>query len=134
MNLKENKEDHRNMNENPTLEEYPEGEESFTTDAESETEVEFDSDDSSDTEIHGVIGNRPFRFIIEEAARSKLDGIAYGLHEDGQYFLIDKDEAMIRGLIVHCLIERLIEDGILKAITPIRKANESEMLTQEEQK
>lgn len=92
-----------------------------TSDSESDSESSDMDEDSSDTdEIDGVVGedNAPFRFIFDEEARARsLDGLAYGIDKNGHYFVICEDGDTVRGLLVHTLIERNVEDGILLPIS-----------------
>lgn len=120
--------------ENPTLEE------SFTTDSESDSEYDEElesTDTDSDCGLDGVMCdfNTPFRLIIgEEAQAQSLDGIAYGLDESGSYFVISKDGDTIAGLLVHCLIERNIKEGILLPIVPNLKQGAHETAEQKDAK
>lgn len=100
--------------------------ESETSDSESDSEnsdlFEGTDDSGTDCELDGVIGysNATFRFIFDEEAQAQsLDGIAYGIDENGSYFVIGKDGDTVSGLLVHCLIERNIKEGILLPITKL---------------
>lgn len=92
------------------------------SDSESEKELK-NSDDKGDGELDldGVGGDRPFRFICGGEAQALLDGIAYGLDENGQYFLIDKDGDFVSGLLVDAIIRRYIKAGTLLPIASITK-------------
>ncbi|KAG4070005.1 hypothetical protein HA402_013665 [Bradysia odoriphaga] len=101
----------------------PTPDESTTSDSESDSESSDLAEDTSDTDRE-VDDNEPFRFILgDEAQARSLDGIAYGIDKTGQYFVICKDGDRVSGLLVHALIERNVEDGILLPISiPTTKA------------
>lgn len=104
---------------------------SMTSDEDLADELEdSDSDSNPDLPSDGVIGDAklPFRFIFDEEAQSRsLDGMAYGIGEDGKYFVVAKDGDFVSGMLVHALIERNIKDGVLGPIASLGGPSEAKM-------
>lgn len=102
-----------------------------------ENSSEESSTMDSDNECDGVLDDCsiPFRFIFgEEAQKNSLDGIAYGLRENGLYFVIGKDGSEYTGLLVDALIRRNIKSGILSPIASISKSKGTEATQQKDEK
>lgn len=112
----------------PEKEDNPIEDECSTSESDSDSDGETASSfDESDLEVHGdggVIRGCPFRFIFDEEAKARsLGAIAYGISEDGSYFVIDQDDDTHSGLLVSALIERNIKDGLLTPIEPKKASN-----------